>query len=93
MQRIITDEPVGVLVGFRMSDEELEALGAEADEWGLVFDDGGKDSIPVLLDWTKNDVAIRPRPVQEELDAGLSPLGMDLVVFRSRDELVEYLTE
>lgn len=89
IQLVIGDEPVGVTVGFRLSPEELESIGATADEqWILVSDDGQDDSIPVLTG-KGNEIAIRPYPTQEELDSGLIPLGQDLVVWRSKQEMYD----
>jgi hypothetical protein len=90
VQRIITDEPIGVAVGFRLTPEELEELGVEADEWDLVSDDGGLESEPVLLG-DGNEISIRPFPSQQELDQGITPLGQDLAVWRSKEELIEDL--
>lgn len=89
VQRIITDEPQGIAVGFHLSDDELGQLGATVDEWDLVSDDGGLDSIPVLIDNDK--ISIRPYPSQEEISNGIRPLGPDMHVWRSKQEVFDDL--
>lgn len=91
IQRLVTDEPQGVLVGFRLTDAEAEALGGFVDEWDVEADDGGADSVPV---WTADGrLEIRPEPTPDEMAEGVVPLGPDLEVWRSRGALDEWLDE
>lgn len=105
--RIITDEPLGFAVGFKPDQASIEKKtnGAdfpfELDEWELVEDDGSGsaedgDAGYVLFrgDTTVNKVMIRSIfPTQLELDNGIMPVGPDMLIFRSEDELVEFVNE
>ena len=96
IQRLVTDEPQGVLVGFTLTDAEAEELGGFVDDWEIASDDGGEDSVPV---WTADDrlddrLEIRPEPNRFEIaTTGIVPMGPDLEVWRSRDELNAWLAD
>ena len=93
---VVTDEPQGVAVGFRPSDEALDRVNGVLDsQWVLVADDGSDDADPVLVG-PGNEVELRSGGAhaltQEELDAGIVPLGMDLLVWRDEESMLEDLT-
>ncbi len=92
--RVITDEPQGVAVGFIPSQDALDQLGAAMDEWDLVGDDGSDDGDPILTG-NKNDVIVRSesqRLTDEEREAGMSELGMDMRLWRDEASMLEDLT-
>jgi hypothetical protein len=89
--RVITDEPQGICVGFKPSDAALAQVNAEIDEWTLVGDDGS-DGIPFLVDpLNANGVAISNISIVEGIQKGWSPLGMDMSVWRSEQEMIDDL--
>lgn len=89
---VLADEPVGVAVGFRPSEKALAAIRGELDEqWTLVEDDGSYGT-PFLADSTQNDVVIRDVELYDGIEEGLTPLGMDLSVWRSEEEMLTELT-
>lgn len=92
--RVITDEPQGVAVGFKPSDEALEQLHAEVDEWDLVEDDKSPDAMPMLdLQMGGNNVRIlsKGKVPAENWGETLSPLGQDLYIWRSEQEMLDHL--
>lgn len=93
--RVITDSPMGVAVGFKPSDESLGKMNAEVDsEWDLVSDDGSDDGHVLFTGDKHGSVMIREQyPTQEELNAGIIPLGPDLHIFRSQQEFDDYVSE
>lgn len=101
IQRIIMDEPIGICVGFTLTDAELEELGADADFWWLQSDNGKKDSVPVFVhDISGNEMeppddscggVIEIREEPEEPDEDWQPLGMDLEVWRDKETMLEDL--
>ena len=98
----MADEPIGFCVGFKPDQEKLDELdfSFDVDEWNLVADDGSTATLKnpegacVVFNGNTdtNDVKIRAGyPTQEELDAGFIPVGPDMLIFRSEDELVSYI--
>jgi hypothetical protein len=88
--RVITDEPVGICVGFAPSKEALEKVNAEVDEWPLASDDGSNGT--PFLTGSGNDVAILDVEIDDpNVPEEYSPLGMDLAVWRSEEEMLEAL--
>lgn len=83
--------PVGVCVGFKPSDEAVNNLVLLFDEWNLVSDDGSYGT-PYLVNSDGNDVAILDLEIDDpNVPEGYSPLGMDLVVWRTEAEMLEAL--
>ena len=103
VQRIITDEPIGICVGFTLTDEELEEIGAYAEFWWLEEDDKKVDSEPVFVFDPYGEYKAPPDgsdclgvisivpviPHEEWEDAGYVPFGMDLEVWRSEEVFKE----
>lgn len=93
---VITDAPVGVAVGFVPSQEALDTIGGGIDsQWELVDDDGSDDADPILVG-PKNEVILRSESQQpltdDEREAGILPLGMDMLVWRDEASMLEDLT-
>jgi hypothetical protein len=99
--RLVSDEPIGFCIGFKPSDEFLEENGFDADEWTLTSDSGGSDIFgsedgpTVVFDGNEgNSVKIIDHyPSQQEIEAGQHPVGPEMSIWRSEDELQEYLDD
>lgn len=92
--RVITDEPQGVAVGFKPSDEALGQLNAEVDEWDLVEDDGSPNAVAVLdLVMGGNNVRLLSENKMPPDGWGdkFAPMGPDLSVWRSEQEMLDHL--
>jgi len=87
--RIITDEPQGICVGFKPSQSALDSIRAETDEWNLVSDDGSHGT--PFLTGNGNDIAIIDVEIDDQsIPEGYIPLGMDMYVWRSEKEMLEW---
>jgi hypothetical protein len=95
--RVTTDEPQGLCVGFRPSDELLEQLGAEVDEWDVGEDDGSDGATPYVDGATGSliivDLDVDRWAADPALMERMSPLGQDLSVWRDEQEVVDELGE
>ncbi len=91
--RVTTDEPVGVCVGFKPSDEWLENMNAELDEWDLGEDDKSQDAAPFLRDQQENVVDLLSAKEHWTEGGGFdrTPLGMELLVWRSEQDMIDDL--
>ncbi len=83
--RVVTDEPIGVAVGFKPSDELLAEIGAEIDELDVVKDDGS-NGIPWHVG-EGTEIEIRDVELEDGMKQGLMPLGMELEIWRSEEEM------
>ncbi len=92
--RIMADEPLGFCVGWAPSPALLDELDADVDEWELVEDDGSDGFVLFARGGTGNEVILREaEPTQEELDAGMVPVGPDMLVWRDEASLRKTLEE
>jgi hypothetical protein len=99
-QRIITDEPEGVCVGFELSKEELDEFGLSADLWQIQSDNGGENDVPEIHDVGCSGIdpscvgviSLREEP-EDWQAASFIPLGPDMEVWRSREQFDEWLEE
>lgn len=89
--RVIIDEPEGLCIGFIPE-------GVEYDEWDVKQDDGVGDV--ALLDQNDNKLVIRSDPegwpgivTDDELAAGLTTLGPDMLIWRSPQEFQAWYAE
>lgn len=91
--RVITDEPLGVAIGFEPSPALLDRFGAELDEgWKLVSDDGTTELDPGecavwLSEPTKGEVTIARLDWEAACERGWTPLGPDLTIWRDEAAL------
>ena len=99
--RVITDEPQGVCVGFEPSQELLDKINGVTDEFNLIADDGSESNFENMTGIvyfpgsdSGNDVAIRHDfMTQEELDKGMSPLGPDMMIWRTPEDFAQWCYE
>ena len=80
---------------FRPNDEELDDVFAEIDqEYELESDDGSDDAIPFWTGVGDGVVLLSDKGTRDgKGDWTLSPVGCDLVTFRSHDEMLAHFAE
>src|SRR5687768_6447666 len=80
--RVITDAPQGVCIGFRPSEEALEAIGGDVDEWNVAEDDGSEtdgseDAFVWLLPGDGDRISIKRMEFEKAAAQDILPLGPD----------------